>query len=112
MLIGYACDFTQDQEPEKQLNALKKAGCEKIFTEKDSGARRDRPQLKAALKHMQEGDFLVVWKADRLARSPQQFFETIKDLEKRKIGLRSIIGPIDTTFSGDRPEYHITASFR
>ena len=80
MLVGYARVSTQDQDPALQLDALKGAGCEKIFTEKASGAQRDRPQLRAALGYMRSGDTLVVWKLDRLARSLKQLIETVEDL--------------------------------
>lgn len=60
MLIGYARVSTQDQNPELQLDALTAASCKKVFTEKASGAQRDRPQLKATLDYMREGDTLVV----------------------------------------------------
>lgn len=81
MLIGYACVSTNDQNPELQLDALKQAGCEKIFMEKASGAQRDRPDLQAALNYMRSGDTLVVWKLDRLACSLRQLVETVEDLE-------------------------------
>ena len=67
MLVGYARVSTQDQKPELQLDALKAAGCEKVFVEKASGAQRERPELKAALDYMRNGDTLVVWKLDRNA---------------------------------------------
>ena len=63
MLIGYARVSTQDQKPELQHDALAAAGCEKVFTEKASGAQRDRPELAAAVAYMREGDTLVVWRA-------------------------------------------------
>ncbi len=69
MLIGYARVSTQEQNLDLQLNALEEIKCEKIFTEKASGAQRDRPELKSALEYMRAGDVLVVWKLDRLARS-------------------------------------------
>ena len=69
MLVGYARVSMQDQNPALQLDALTAAGCEKVFTEKASGAQRDRPDLAAALSYMRSGDSLVVWKLDRLARS-------------------------------------------
>ena len=56
----------------------KAAGCEKLFVEKASGAQRDRPQLAAAIDYMREGDTLVVWKLDRLARSVKQLIETVR----------------------------------
>ena len=86
MLIGYARVSTQEQNLELQINALQAAGCKKIFTEKASGAQRDRPELKAALDYMRanEDDTLVVWKLDRLARSLRQLIDTIEELEKKE----------------------------
>jgi len=110
MLVGYARVSTQDQSPELQLDALRRAGCEKVFTEKASGAQRDRPELKAALAYMREGDTLVVWKLDRLARSLKQLIETVEDMEGRRIGLRSLTEAIDTTTSGGRLVFHIFAA--
>jgi DNA invertase Pin-like site-specific DNA recombinase len=110
MLIGYARVSTQDQNPEMQLDALQAAGCEKIFTEKASGAHRDRPQLKEAMEYMRRGDTLAVWKLDRLARSLKQLIETVEDLEERGIGLRSLTESIDTTTSGGRLVFHIFAA--
>jgi DNA invertase Pin-like site-specific DNA recombinase len=69
MLVGYARVSTQDQKQDLQTDALTAAGCEKIFTEKASGAKSDRPELNAALDYIRAGDTLVVWKLDRLARS-------------------------------------------
>jgi hypothetical protein len=83
MLIGYARVSTLDQKPALQIDALKSAGCERIFTEKASGAQRERPELKAALDYIREGDTLVVWKLDRLASSMRQLIETVEDLHSR-----------------------------
>ena len=110
VLVGYARVSTQDQDPALQLDALKGAGCEKIFTEKASGAQRDRPQLRAALDYMRSGDTLVVWKLDRLARSLKQLIETVEDLGDRGIGLRSLTELIDTTTSGGKLIFHIFAA--
>ena len=107
MLVGYARVSTLDQDPALQLDALKATGCERIFTEKASGAQRDRPQLKAALEYLREGDSLVVWKLDRLARSLTQLITSVADLEGRGIGLRSITEQIDTTTAGGRLIFHI-----
>ncbi len=109
MLIGYARVSTQDQNPELQLDALNKAGCEKVFVEKASGAQRDRPELKAALEYIRAGDILVVWKLDRLARSIKQLIETVEGLEKQDIGFHSLTETIDTTTSGGRLIFHIFA---
>lgn len=107
MLVGYARVSTQDQKPALQLDALKVAGCEKVFTEKASGAQRDRPELAAALSYMRPGDSLVVWKLDRLARSLPQLIETVAQLESKGIGLRSLTEAIDTTTAGGKLIFHI-----
>lgn len=72
MLIGYARVSTMDQNPALQMDALRDIGCERIFVEKASGSHRDRPQLKAALDYLREGDTLAVWKLSRLARHRPQ----------------------------------------
>lgn len=102
MLIGYARVSTRDQKPHLQLDALREAGCERVFEEKISGAKRDRPELNAALDFMRIGDSLVVWKLDRLARSTRQLLETVESLEQRGIGLRILTQNIDTTNAGGR----------
>jgi len=107
MQVGYARVSTQDQKPELQIDALKAAGCDRIFEEKASGAKRDRPELRAALDYLREGDTLVVWKLDRLARSMKQLIETAEMLDARKIGLRSLTENIDTTTSGGRLVFHL-----
>ena len=71
MKIGYARVSTQDQNSNLQLDALKIAGCEKVFSEKASGSKTDRPELLKALEYARSGDTIVVWKLDRLARSMQ-----------------------------------------
>ena len=88
MLIGYARVSTIDQNPALQMDALKTAGCDKVFTEKASGSHRDRPQLKAALNYLREGDTLVVWKLSRLARSLTQVIKTATDINDRGIALK------------------------
>jgi DNA invertase Pin-like site-specific DNA recombinase len=107
MQIGFARVSTQDQNPTLQLDALKQAGCERIFTEKASGTQRDRPALKAALDYIRPGDTLVVWKLDRLARSLRQLIETVATLNARQIGLRSLTEAIDTTTPGGTLIFHM-----
>ncbi len=110
MLVGYARVSTQDQTPALQLDALKAAGCERVFQEKASGAQRDRPELAAALDYMRGGDTLVVWKLDRLARSMKQLIETVEKMEARQIGFRSLTEAIDTTTAGGRLVFHVFAA--
>lgn len=111
MLIGYARVSTLDQNPEFQIQELRKAGCEKIFTEKISGAKANRPKLQEALDYMRAGDTLVVWKLSRLARSLSQIMNTVKILEDRKINLKVLTQKIDTGTPEGRLFFHINAAF-
>lgn len=100
MLVGYARTAISGQSTVLQRDALQDAGCGRIFEEAASGVRRERPQLRAALDSMSEGDTLVVWSLDRLSRAPDQMMETIKDLAGRGIGFMSLTEAIDTTATG------------
>jgi DNA invertase Pin-like site-specific DNA recombinase len=110
MLLGYARVSTLDQNPDLQVKALKGAGCKRLFVEKASGAQRDRPELMAAIAYAREGDTVVVWKLDRMARSLKQLIETVESLESRGIGFKSLTESIDTTTSGGRLVFHIFAA--
>jgi DNA invertase Pin-like site-specific DNA recombinase len=106
-LVGYARVSTADQNPALQVEALKAAGCRRIFKETASGALRERPELAKALDYLREGDVLCVWKLDRLARSLRQLIETVETLGERGIGFRSITEHIDTTTPGGRLVFHV-----
>jgi DNA invertase Pin-like site-specific DNA recombinase len=110
MFVGYARVSTRDQNPAAQIDALKAAGCDRVFMEKASGANRDRPELKAALDYIRAGDTLVVWKLDRLARSVRQLVETAEDLQQRHIELKVLTQAIDTTTPGGRLVFHVFAA--
>lgn len=107
MLIGYARVSTHDQDTALQVDALKAAGCERIFVETMSGASHERPKLKAALRAAKNGDALVVWKLDRLARSFSHLLETVATLDRRGIGFLSLTESIDTVTAGGRLVLHI-----
>jgi DNA invertase Pin-like site-specific DNA recombinase len=111
MLIGYARVSTMDQNPSLQMDALRAAGCEKIFTEKASGSHRDRPQLQAAFDYLRKGDTLVVWKLSRLARSLTQVIKTAAEINERGISLKALTQNIDTTTAEGRLFFHMTAAF-
>src|SRR5712691_6388093 len=96
MLVGYARVSTHDQNLDLQLDALQKAGCEKIFTDKMSGAKA-RPGLDDALSFLRSGDALVVWKLDRLGRRTVKLLQLIEALQERGIGFKSLSNAIDTT---------------
>lgn len=89
---------------------LSQAGCIRIYSESASGAQRDRPERATALDYMRQGDTLVVWKLDRLARSLKQLIETVEALETRGVGLRSLTEAIDTTTAGGKLIFHIFAA--
>src|SRR5271156_1835313 len=107
MLIGYARVSTLDQNLALQRDALAEAGCGKIFTEQMSGAVADRPALHDALEYARNGDTLVVWKLDRLARSMKQLIETVEKLRVRGIGFRSLTEALDTTTAQGRLVFHM-----
>jgi DNA invertase Pin-like site-specific DNA recombinase len=107
MLIGYARISTHDQTLHLQKDALEKAGCEKIFTDRVSGSKAERKGLTEALSHLREGDTLVVWRLDRLGRSLRHLIDTITALDERGVGFKSLTENIDTTTSGGKLVFHI-----
>lgn len=103
MLIGYARVSTDDQNLDLQLDALKNAGCEKIFEEKESGrAGTKRPCYEAALAYLRPADQLVVWKVDRLGRSLREMLETAHRLQATNIRVISLTESIDTSTANGR----------
>lgn len=82
-LIGYARVSTAEQDTALQTDALRKAGCERVFEDTASGAKADRPGLADALAYLRDGDVLAVWRLDRLGRSMPHLIETIGALEAR-----------------------------
>ncbi len=107
MIIGYARVSTQDQNPQLQRDALEEAGCEQVFEERVTGTKRERPELQACLRTLRDGDTLVVWKLDRLARSLKDLVELIHELNERGVGFRSLTEAIDTTSAGGKLVFHI-----
>ena len=105
--IGYARVSTLEQEMALQLDALRAAGCDRIFEDRASGAKTDRPGLTQALAFVREGDVLVTWKLDRLARSLPHLIETVNQLEECSAGLQSLTEAIDTTTPGGRLIFHV-----
>ena len=84
MKIGYARVSTADQNIELQTDALKKAGCKKIFSDRGvSGAKAEQPGLEKALDHIRKKDVLVIWKLDRLGRSLSDLLSIVEDLKER-----------------------------
>ncbi len=110
MHIGYARVSTEDQNLDLQTQALDLAGCKKVFTDRMSGARNDRPGLKEALSHLRDGDTLVVWKLDRLGRGVKGLVDLVTDLQAQGIHFQSITDQIDTSTPAGRFFFHVMAS--
>lgn len=110
MLVGYARVSTQDQNLELQREALTQAGCQKLFEDKLSGTRAERPGLAKALEMLRKGDTLVVWKLDRLGRSVKQLVDLVSELHKQSIQFKSLTDAIDTGTPSGRFFFHVMAS--
>jgi DNA invertase Pin-like site-specific DNA recombinase len=112
VLIGYARVSTDDQNLDVQRDALIKAGVDpnRIFEDKLSGVRADRPGLDAAFKAVREGDVLVIWRLDRLGRSMRDLIDRADDLKQRGVRLRSLTEGIDATSIGGEMVFHILAA--
>ncbi|MFA7082513.1 MAG: recombinase family protein [Bacteroidales bacterium] len=102
MRVGYARVSTMDQDAQPQRLALESAGCEKVFQEKASGGRWDRPELHHLLGQLRKGDVVVVWKLDRLSRSLKDLLLTLEKIEQAEANFQSLTEAIDTTSSAGR----------
>ncbi|QHA92246.1 recombinase family protein [Bacillus sp. N1-1] len=109
MKIGYARVSTQDQSLDLQMDALKKKGCERVYAEKASGMKDDRPKLLELIEYARKGDILVVYKLDRLGRSTKKLIELTDDLDDKGIELVSIRDNIDTTNAVGRAMFRMLA---
>ena len=88
MLLGYARVSQSDQNLDLQTDALTAAGCKRVFVDRMSGVRTDRPGLAEALAFARDGDVLAVWRLDRLGRSLAHLIDTITSLNTKGIGYR------------------------
>src|SRR5271169_2263998 len=111
MLIGYARVSTSEQETAAQVTALKAAGCERIFREKASGGRWDRPELHRLLDQIRKDDVLLVWKLDRLSRSLRDVLTIMERLGDSGTGFRSLTEAIDTTTPAGRMMMQMVGAF-
>jgi DNA invertase Pin-like site-specific DNA recombinase len=111
MFIGYACVSTHDQIINLQRDALKAAGCARIFVDRGiNGSVKRRRGLDRAQACLKPGDTLVVWKLDRLGRSLAHLVQTIAELGERGVNFRSLSDPIDTANAGGRLVLHMMAA--
>lgn len=97
MKIGYARVSTQDQNLDRQLDNLKTAGCERIFNEKMTGTKSDRPELKTLLLTLRSGDVLVIDSFSRLSRSTKDLLQLVDQLTAMGVHLVSLKENLDTT---------------
>ena len=107
MLVGYTRVSTSDQNVALQEDALKAAGCNRLFHDAASGASADRPGLIAAMAFVREGDVLAVWRLDRLGRSLSDLLQLVRQFEAHGVGFRSISESIDSTTAGGRLVFQI-----
>lgn len=107
MKIGYCRVSTDDQSLDLQKDALSKAGCEKIFEDKISGAKAKRPGLNTLLEFARADDTIVVWRLDRLGRSMKDLISLVSGLEEKGIQLASLTESIDTSTSSGKLFFHI-----
>lgn len=110
MKIGYARVSTDAQETHLQMDALKRAKCGRVYQEKASGAKMERPELMRLLDTARKGDVVVVWKLDRLARSLRQLIDTTAMLNERDVELHSLTENLNTTTPSGKLTFHIFAA--
>lgn len=110
MIFGYARVSTDDQVFDAQVDALNVAGAERIFADKISGSRRQRPELDRMLDQLRPGDVVVVTKYDRLSRSLQDLLAIVDAIQGKGAGFRSLAEDIDTTTPAGRLVFHVFAS--
>ncbi|MDP4086033.1 MAG: recombinase family protein [Bacillota bacterium] len=110
MIFGYARVSTQEQNLEMQLDALNKYGCERIFREKMTGTKKERPQLEEMMKLLRKGDKIVIYKLDRIGRSTKHLIELSETLEKMGVELVSIVDNLDTSTAMGRFYFRVMAS--
>lgn len=110
MKIGYARVSTKEQNLDLQIDALQKAGCEKIFQEKASGKNTARPELDKMLEQLRKGDIVVIYKLDRLGRNLKHLVELAEFFDSKGISFISISENFDTTSSQGKLFFHFFAS--
>jgi DNA invertase Pin-like site-specific DNA recombinase len=110
MILGYARISTDDQKLDAQLDVLNGAGAVRIFADRISGSKRQRPELDRMLEQLREGDVVMVTKYDRLARSLRDLLDIVQAIQGRGAGFRSLAEDIDTTTPAGRLVFHVFAS--
>lgn len=107
MLIGYARISTDHQSDQLQLDALKTAGCERIYSDQESGGVRNRPELNRMLDQLRKDDVVVCWKIDRMSRSLRDLLDIMAKIESAGAGWKSLTEAVDTTTPAGRMMLHM-----
>lgn len=112
-IIGYAYISIEEegQVLDRQMDAFKAAGCNRVFDDRASGVGADRPGLAACLDHLKAGDVLVVLDLDQFGRRSGDLIRLVDELEKRGVGFRALNTSFDTTAPAGRAFLHIQAAF-
>ncbi|WP_445505733.1 recombinase family protein [Niallia sp. 03091] len=110
MIIGYARVSTTDQNLNMQIDALEKYGCERVYQEKMTGTKKERPQLAELMTILRPGDKVVIYKLDRISRSTKHLIELSEFFEKKGVEFVSILDSIDTSTPMGRFFFRILAS--
>lgn len=110
MIFGYARVSTQEQNLEMQLDALNKYGCDRIYQEKMTGTKKERPSLEEMMKLLRKGDKVVIFKLDRIGRSTKHIIELSDAFEKMGVELISIMDQLDTSTAMGRFFFRSMAS--
>ncbi|HBP6601303.1 TPA: recombinase family protein [Pseudomonas aeruginosa] len=109
--FGYARVSTDDQTTALQADALKQAGCSRVYEDKASGkASMARPQLEECLADLREGDTLVVWRLDRLGRSLPDLVRIVTELEQKGVAFESLTERIETSSASGKLIFHVFAA--
>ena len=107
MLVGYARISTDHQTNKLQLDALNAAGCERIYSDQESGGVRDRPELNRMLDQLRKDDVVICWKIDRMSRSLRDLLDIMAKIENAGAGFRSLTEAVDTTSPAGRMMLHM-----
>jgi DNA invertase Pin-like site-specific DNA recombinase len=106
-MLGYARVSTLEQDEALQVDALRAAGCARVFVDKASGKLEHRPALDRLMEQLRPGDTLVVWRLDRLGRSLRHLIDTVQLLDARGVVFRSLTESIDTSTPGGKLIFHV-----
>ncbi|WP_294234842.1 recombinase family protein [uncultured Chryseobacterium sp.] len=110
MKIGYVRVSTRDQNLDLQIEALEKAGCEKIYKEKISGTTKNLPELDKMIEQFQKGDELYVWRLDQLGRSVKNIIDLVLSLSDKGIIIKGFTDGVDTATANGRFFLNLIAS--